>query len=227
MHGHRSWLGPVPNGAGGKALRALETCWNWPAALGPGEGPPDLETTSQEGRWIQRLVYRSQGQPREQRPRPTKARGLPRSPCLHTGPCSQMLLSCRNTRTRHRLGAGGGRSGRGSLRSAESPSTPAITSTPGTWQSLLSVPLCLAWGHSPRTLFRPRPGPARLGFSLAQKPHHISLQKLELSSLPGELLGTPQHPIHISPPVVKMCARIDRAKRFLGFNLLFQSQQEL
>lgn len=56
VRGHRSWLGPVPNGAGGKALWASEMCWNWPAALGPGECPPALEITFQEGRWIQSHV---------------------------------------------------------------------------------------------------------------------------------------------------------------------------
>lgn len=35
-------------------------------------------------------------EPREQRPRPTKARGVLGSSCLHTGPCSQVLLSCRH-----------------------------------------------------------------------------------------------------------------------------------
>lgn len=95
---------------------------------------------------------------------------------------------------------------RGGLQSAESPSTQPSLAPPSSQllrdrQSLLSMPPSLGSGHSPWILFSPHPGPARLGFSLAQKPHHMSLQKLKLSPLPVELLGTPQHPIQISPPV--------------------------
>lgn len=67
-------------------------------------------------------------------------------------------------------------------------------------QGLLSALPALAHSLDPHPA---SPSSVHLGLSLAQTPHHRWLQDLKRSPppLPGELLGIPQLPIPIAPPV--------------------------